>query len=140
MGKSIFEKIDFLEKKFASFSSAEEKYLWIMELGKNLPSYPDSFKIEEKRVAGCQSTLYLLSEKKEGKLFFYADSDALISKGLAALALSIYSGETPETILKTPPDFLSKLGIFAALSPNRSNGLVSLLKKIFSEALFFLKS
>jgi cysteine desulfuration protein SufE len=122
---TILEKIDQIKKKFSSLSSID-KYNLLMEMGQKLSPLNDAFKIEENRIKGCQSILYLHPELKDHKLFFYASSDALISKGLAALLIAIYSGETPETILSTPPTFLQEMGILQSLSPTRSNGLAHL--------------
>jgi cysteine desulfuration protein SufE len=120
---------------FNNFSSAEKKYEKIIEMGRALPPLSPTAKVPSNLVPGCQSLLYLETSFKEGLLYFNADSDALISKGLAALLIHVYSGEPPETLLKQPPLFLKEIGLDRALSPARSNGLASLYKKMQQEAL-----
>jgi cysteine desulfuration protein SufE len=137
MSDSFQKKCSDLKKIFAPLST-EERYQKLMEMGKKLLPFPDAFKTAENRVSGCQSILYLYSEYREGKLIFYAQSDALISAGLAALLINVYSNETPETILKNPPEFIKELGIDASLSLNRSNGLANILLKMKREALRIL--
>lgn len=133
--KLIEKKIFLLKEKFSSLT-AEERYLTLIEMGKNLPPYPQELKKSIYIVRGCQSTLYLHAQLTEsGALVFQADADALISKGLAALLISIYSNELPGTILETPPSFLSEAGILPSLSPSRSNGLAYLYKRIRDVAL-----
>ena len=128
---SNFErKIAALEKKFLETSSPEEKYRLLMDLGKKIPPLNPEYKTEGNLVSGCQSKLYLHAEKKEGKIFFTAETDALISAGLAAVLIHIYSEEIIETILTKPPLFLQNLGIHASLSPNRSNGIFYIYLKM----------
>lgn len=95
-----------------------------------LPPFDPSLKTEENRVEGCQSLMYLDTSFRDAKVFFTADSDALISKGLAAMLIFVYSGEPPEAILEHLPTFLAELGIQNALSPGRSNGFLSLYLKM----------
>lgn len=113
-------------------------YQKIICLGRTLLPISSQAKTEENRVTGCQSLLYLHSELKDGKIFFYADSDALISKGLAALLIDFYNGSTPEEVLKVPPDFIEELDLPSALSPSRVNGLASLYLKMKQQALAHL--
>lgn len=112
----------------------EALYLEIMRWGKMLPPFDPSLRTEENRVIGCQSLMYLSVEYKEGKLFFSADSDALISKGLAALLIFLYNGETPLHILTHPPTLIAELGLIASLTPGRANGFASLYYKMRSYA------
>lgn len=135
---SIDEKIDLLKKKITPISSSEQKYHLLIEMGKELSPFKNEYKTEENRVHGCQSKLYLYSYELKGKIFFEASADALISAGLAALLISIYSGETAETILQRAPDFLQTLGIQASLSLNRSNGLAYIHLKMKQDALKFI--
>lgn len=135
MYQSCLDKQEKIKKMFNNLSSSEEKYRKIMELGKQLPRLDDSSKTDEKIVKGCQSVMYLDTEFRDGKVFFKADSDALISLGLAAILIFIYSGETPETILKCPPTCLEEIGIQKSLSPNRANGLYQIHLKMKQEAL-----
>jgi cysteine desulfuration protein SufE len=134
MNESFQKKCDQIKKKFAPLS-IEERYRTLMDMGRNLPPYPDAYKTPDHIVRGCQSTLYLRATALDGKIFFEAHSDALISAGLAALLIAAYSGESAESILKNPPDFMTELGIQASLSPNRSNGLANIHLRMKQEAL-----
>ncbi len=138
MDQSYDQKTEAIKLKFSSLATAEERYHMLMEMGRRLPPLPQELKTPDRVVKGCQSTLYLHSFLKEGKLFFEASSEALISAGLAALLIAVYSGETPETILKCPPHFISELGIPASLSPSRSNGLAHIHLRMKQDALNFL--
>ncbi len=122
-------------KELYRLKSREELYQTIMEMGRELPPFEESWKTEENLVTGCQSILYLYSALNQDKLFFYAFSDALISKGLAALLISFYNGRTPEDVLKIPPTFIEELNIPQALSPSRAGGLASLHLKMKQQAL-----
>lgn len=124
-----------LKKEFASCKTSEEIYLKVIEWGKKLPTFDPAWKVEENRVEGCQSVMYLHTEVKEKKLYFAADSDALISKGLAMLLITLYNGATAEYILKNPPTILDEIGLTGALSPGRANGLSGLYLKMKQEAL-----
>lgn len=134
MSESFEKKCEEIKKKFAPLST-EKKYQELMEMGRSLPPFPHTLKTSDRLVSGCQSTLYLSTRFENGKCFFEADGDALISKGLAALLIFVYSGETPETILKCPPHFIGEIGIGASLSPNRSNGLAQIHLKMQQDAL-----
>ncbi len=124
-----------LIQRFDSLVTKETLYSEIMEGGKKLPSFDPAWKTEENRVSGCQSLMYLYSRYENQKVYFYAASDALISAGLAALLIEVYSGEPAETILLSPPTFLEEIGIPSALTPGRANGLASLYLKMKQEAL-----
>lgn len=136
---SFEEKVEHLKKTFSSLA-IEEKYHQIIKLGRKLSPLSPEYKTEDRIVQGCQSRLYLLSWEKEEKIYFTAESDALISSGLAAILIAIYSGETAEEILKNSPRFLHELGIFASLSPNRSNGLAQIYLRMKKEAVKYLPS
>ncbi|MBS4168637.1 Cysteine desulfuration protein SufE [Parachlamydia sp. AcF125] len=135
---SCLEKQNTLKEIFKACLTEEKKYQKIIELGRGLPRLLEALKIPENKVKGCQSTMYLHSYMEEGKVYFEAESDALISSGLAAILIQAYSGETPETILKCPPDYLEVLGISASLTPNRANGLYSIHLRMKQDALKFL--
>lgn len=106
-----------------------------MDLGKNLKLLDPSDKIPSNLVSGCQSIMYLKSSLQNGKMFFEADSNALISAGLAFLLIFVYSGESPETILLKPPQFLEEMGIYSSLSLNRANGLMNIFLKMKQDAV-----
>ncbi len=131
---SFEHKVQRLKGQFASLQNAQ-KYELLMEMGRRLPPYPEALKTPERVVSGCQSTLYLAAALKEEKIEFIACSEALISSGLAALLVAVYSGESPEVVLQCPPTFLEELGIFASLSAGRSNGLYHIHLRMKQEAL-----
>ncbi len=135
MSETLQKKILLTKDIFSPLPSAEERFSALIAMGRKLSPFPEERKTQKNLVAGCQSRLYLYSEIIEGKLFFYAASDALISAGLAALLLSLYNGETPETVLRSSLDFLEDFKIRASLSPNRSNGLSNIHLRMKQEAL-----
>lgn len=135
MFESCLAKQQQIKDLFASCLSEEKKYEKIIELGRNLSPFSEKDKIPENLVKGCQSIMYLKSTLENGLIYFSANSDALISSGLAAILLHVYSGETPETILKCPPYYLEELGISASLTPNRANGLYSIHLRMKQDAL-----
>lgn len=132
------DSFDEVKNLFKNLQTPEEKYQKIIELGRKLPQIDPSLKIPENIVKGCQSTVYLSSEMINGKIYFYASSDALISAGLAALLILAYSGQSPETILQNKPTFLEDLQIYTSLSPGRSNGLANMYLRMQQEALKYL--
>lgn len=127
----IEDKIKNLKHDFQVLPSWEEKYEKLIELGKNWPGLPEDLRIEDLKVKGCQSQVWIKAElTSDKKVIFRGDSDALIVRGLVAIALSVYSNETPQTILSTDPVFLKDMGFDSGLSPSRSNGLFSMIKQI----------
>ncbi len=140
MYQSCLDKQEKVKKIFSTCANEQEKYEKIIALGKENPHLEDQFKTQENRVHGCQSTMYLHSTFGGGKVYFEAQSDALISLGLASILISVYSGETPEAIIKCPPDYLEELGISTSLTPSRANGLYSVHLRMKQEALKFLLS
>lgn len=137
MFESCINKQNQIRSIFNSLPSEELKYEKIIELGRELLPLPLENKIPENLVHGCQSTMYLHAELIDGRIVFHAASDALISAGLAAILIGVYSGETAETILKCPPDYLEDLGISASLTPNRANGLYSIHLRMKQDAFKF---
>jgi cysteine desulfuration protein SufE len=135
---SCIEKQNYLEKNFLTCTTQDDKYLKIIELGKNLPLLNSEHKTESNKILGCQSEMFLYTRCVDQQMIFEADSEALISKGLAALLIYIYNFEAPEIILKCPPTVLQKLSIPQLLSPSRSNGLSSLFIRMKQEAANFL--
>jgi cysteine desulfuration protein SufE len=135
MYESCLEKQQRVKDLFSQCSTEELKYQKIIELGKQQAPFPAHEKVPANIVKGCQSTMYLSSRLEEGKVIFAADSDALISSGLAAILICVYSGETPESILKCPPTYLDELGIGASLTPSRANGLYSVHLRMKQDAL-----
>ncbi len=128
--KEIVEEFEFLP-------DWEEKYSEIIRLGRKMPEYPEEYRDEKYKVNGCQSQVWLHPEYKDGKIYFDADSDAMIVKGLIALLMRVYNKRTPDEILNSPPDFLTEIGIDNHLSPTRKNGLGAMLKQIQMYATAF---
>ncbi len=135
---TCFEKQTKVIDSFRDCPDEESKYKRIILLGKKLAPLSSEEMCEKNLVSGCQSKMYLHSEFIKGKIYFRAYSDALISAGLATLMLDVYSGESPETILKCPAQHLESLKIHTSLSPTRSNGLSSLYLRMKQDALRFL--
>lgn len=127
-----------LKKEFTLCASKEMRYQKIIDLGKELPPISPENQTPENCVKGCQSLVYLHSYMKDGKIWFEAASEALISAGLASLLIKIYTGQSPETVLKCPPLFIEELQIHASLTPGRSNGLSSIYLRMKQDALKFL--
>jgi cysteine desulfuration protein SufE len=138
MSYSCLTKQEEVKKLFTSCKTAEERYELIISLGRKTPAMNPIEKNLKNLVEGCQSKLYLHGSFKEGVLEFSIDSDALISKGLAAVLLMLYDKESPEIIIKHPPTVLAELGIFSSLSPTRVNGLKSLYLKMQKIALQYV--
>lgn len=136
--QSIETKWAVLKKRFTDCSSQEHIYHQIILLGKELPSLPEKFKQEKFLVQGCQSQVYLHSFLEGNKMVYEADSEGLIAKGLAALLTLVYSGEAPEIVLTTPLDYLDEIGLKNALTPSRTNGLLSIHLRMKQEALKYL--
>lgn len=115
---------------FSMYDEWLDKYEYLIELGKNLEPYPEENKTDDKLIKGCQSRVWLDSKIEDGKVFFKADSDAIITKGIISLLISVYSGRTPEEIAGDDFGFISEIGLKENLSPTRANGLVSMIGKI----------
>ena len=122
-------------EEFSFFEDWTDKYAHIIEYAKSLPSYPEAVRDEDHLVKGCTSRVWLHAEDQGGKIQFYADSDAIITKGLIALLLGLYTGRSPQAILDNPPRFIEEIGLSGQLSPNRANGLNSMVKQIKNYAL-----
>jgi cysteine desulfuration protein SufE len=133
--KSIEEREAEIIEAFSWLESWEEKYEYIIELGKNLPELEEKYKKEENIIKGCQSTVWLVSEFKDGKVFYQADSDAIIVKGLVSMLISVLSGHAPDQILNARLDFIKEIGMMTHLAQTRSNGLVAMVKQIKNYAL-----
>ena len=115
---------------FSMFDEWLDKYEYIIELGKKLDSFPENKKTDDRLIKGCQSRVWLDWEVKDGKLYFIADSDAIITKGIISLLISVYSGRSAEEIAGDDFSFLEKLGLKENLSPTRANGLESMVETI----------
>lgn len=135
---SLIERQKQLVDEFSQLSSWENRYKRLIAIGKELPELPEEKRLEDYKVKGCQSQVWLLAHLDENKkIQFVADSDAMIVRGLVALLLRVYSDATPDEILSTPPDFVKEMGFEANLSPSRANGLFSMIKQIMYYATAF---
>ena len=134
---SIEEKVEDYKKTLAMFPNPQEKYQYLIEQAKKNEGFPQELRIDEFKVNGCQSQVWLVPEEKKDKLFFKSDSDALIAKGLVTLIASIYSNEAPEDIANSKIDLMEEFELGVILSPARRNGAFSMLKTIkeFSQKL-----
>lgn len=124
-------------EEFAEFTEWMDKYQMLIDLGNELDGLDAEYKNEQNLIDGCQSRVWLQCDIKDGKLVFTADSDALITKGIIALLIRVVSGHTPKEILDTDLYFIERIGLHQHLSPTRSNGLLSMVKKIKAYALAF---
>lgn len=113
----------------------EGKYEHLIELGKSLPKIEESLKTEDRIIKGCQSKVWLHSEKKDGEIVYTADSDAIITKGMVALMIRVLSHQKPQDIVNANLDFINKIGLTEHLSPTRANGLVSMIKQMKLDAM-----
>ena len=126
-----------LISEFEMFDDWMDKYNYIIELGKELPMIDPQYKTEDFLISGCQSQVWLHPEMRDGKLFFSADSDAIITKGIVNLLIRVLSGHTPQEILDNDLSYLDVIGLKNHLSPTRSNGLASMIKQIKLYALAY---
>jgi cysteine desulfuration protein SufE len=120
--------------EFAFFSDWSERYQYLIDLGRKLPALPAELRVEDNRILGCQSMVWIVAEGDAQRLDFSAASDSTIVSGLVYLALRVYSGRSASEILDTPPDYIAAVGLSKHLSPTRSNGLAALLDFIRSQA------
>ena len=133
----VNERAEELVEDFNLFEDWSDKYEYIISLGKDLSEMKKEDKTEENLVKGCQSQVWLVAKEKDGNVFFEADSDAIISKGICALLVKVFNGQPASEIVKNNLDFIEKIGLKEHLSPNRSNGLVAMIKKMKAYALVF---
>lgn len=130
MDMTLAEKKQEVIEEFSMYDEWLDKYEYLIELGKALDTYPETDKTEERLIKGCQSRVWLDYTLKDGRLFFTADSDAIITKGIISLLISVYSGRTPEEIAQDDFSFIDEIGLKENLSPTRANGLVSMVATI----------
>ena len=115
----------------------DERYQYVIDLGKTLPIINSEYKIDANLIKGCQSKVWLHGEIKDDKIVFTADSDAILTKGIIAILIRTFSNQKPEAILEANTDFIDQIGLKEHLSPTRANGLVSMVKQIKMYALAF---
>ena len=132
--KNIKEIEQELVDDFAMFETWEEKYEYLIDLGKKLSPLNEAFKKEEYKIKGCQSSVWIHSFEKDGLIFFEGDSDAIIVKGLVSMMIMVFSGQKPNTIVESDLEFLNTIGLSSHLAQTRSNGLRSMIKQMKLEA------
>jgi cysteine desulfuration protein SufE len=135
--KTIQETEEEIIDSFSLFDTWEEKYEYIIDLGKKLEPLDDKYKIADNIIKGCQSTVWLVSEFENGRIFFKADSDAVIVKGLVSMLIEVLSGHTPDEILNAKLDFIREIGMMNHLAQTRSNGLLAMVKQMKNYALAY---
>ena len=126
-------------EEFSLFDDWMQKYEYIIELGKTIKPIDNKIKVDSNLIKGCQSKLWLHAELKNGKVIYTADSEAIITKGIAAVLLRVFSNQTPVDIINSDVDYIDKIGLKEHLSPTRANGLVSMVKQLKYYALAFSK-
>jgi len=135
--KSIREIENEIVEEFALFDSWDDKYEYIIDLGKKLSPLEDQYKIDINKVKGCQSTVWLVSEFRNGKVFYKAESDAVIVKGLISMLIRVLSGHSPDEIIDTKLDFIKEIGMTTHLAQTRSNGLLAMVRQMKNFALAY---
>jgi len=122
-------------EEFSMFDDWMGKYEHIIELGKSLPMIEEKYKTDDRLIKGCQSKVWLHSEIKNEKIFYTADSNAIITKGLVALVIRVLSEHSPDEIVNAKMEFINQIGLTQHLSPTRANGLVNMIKQMKLDAL-----
>ncbi len=136
--KSIAETEDEIVEDFSLFDTWDEKYEYIIDMGKKLKPLEEQYKKEENKIKGCQSTVWMISELKDGKVVYRAESDAVIVKGLVSMLIRVLSGHAPQEIIDAKLDFIDKIGMKQHLAQTRSNGLLSMVKQMKLDATVYL--
>ncbi|HVW99304.1 MAG TPA: SufE family protein [Candidatus Babeliaceae bacterium] len=136
--KTIEEIEQQIIEEFSLFDSWDDKYEYIIDLGKKLPVLEDQYKKDENKVRGCQSTVWLTADYKDGRVYYKADSDAVIVKGLISMLIRVLSGQTSGDIVNAKLDFIKEIGMMSHLAQTRSNGLLAMVKQMKNYALAFI--
>jgi len=126
-------------EEFELFDEWADKYQYIIELGQKLPDLDDKYKVDENKIKGCQSSVWLSCEEKDGKIFFNADSDSTFVKGEIALLIRVLSGQKSEDIIKAELKFIDEIGLRQHVAVTRANGLASMIKQMKLFAVAYLK-
>lgn len=126
-----------IAEEFSLFDSWDDKYEYIIDLGKKLPPLEDQYKIDENRVRGCQSIVWLAADYRDGKIFYKAESDAVIVKGLISMLIRVLSGQNPDDIIEAKLNFIQQIGMTTHLAQTRSNGLLAMVKQMKNFALAY---
>ena len=135
--QTIQETEDEIVDEFSLFDSWEDKYEYIIDLGKKLKTLEPEFKTEENKIKGCQSQVWLVANEDNGRIYFKADSDAVIVKGLVSMLIRVLSAHRPDEIINAKLDFINKIGMTTHLAQTRSNGLLSMVKQMKNYALAY---
>ena len=135
--QTINEIPDEIIEEFSGLDDWMDRYQLLIDMGGETEPLPDSDKVEQNLIDGCQSRVWLVCDEKEGRLYFRAESDALIVKGIVTLLIRVLSGHTPDEILDADLYFIEKIGLREHLSPTRSNGLLAMLKQMRAYAMAF---
>jgi cysteine desulfuration protein SufE len=135
--KSIEEIEQEIIEEFSLFDSWEDRYEYIIDLGKKLPVLEEQYKKDENKVRGCQSSVWLVADYKDGKIYYKADSDAVIVKGLISMLIRVLSGQEAEAIINARLDFIREIGMMNHLAQTRSNGLLAMVKQMKNYALAY---
>ena len=134
---SIAETEKEIVEEFSLFDSWDDKYEYIIDLGKKLPALDEQYKKDENKVRGCQSTVWLVADYNDGRVHYKAESDAVIVKGLISMLIRVLSGRTPDEIVNAKLDFIRDIGMMTHLAQTRSNGLLSMVKQMKNYALAY---
>ena len=134
---TISELQDQVISEFSLFDEWMDKYSYLIEMGRSIPVIDGVYKTDQYVITGCQSKVWLHADYRDGKIFFTADSDAVITKGIVNLLIRVLSGHSPDEILDADMNFIEKIGLREHLSPTRSNGLTSMIKQMKLYALAF---
>nr|WP_255673738.1 SufE family protein [Mangrovimonas futianensis] len=124
-------------EEFSMFDDWEERYQYMIDLGKSLPLIDEKFKTEDHLIKGCQSRVWVNAELKDDKVLFTADSDAIITKGIIAILIRVFSNQNPKDIIEADTEFIDEIGLKEHLSPTRANGLVSMIKQLKMYAIAY---
>ncbi|MBD0278813.1 MAG: SufE family protein, partial [Flavisolibacter sp.] len=135
--KTIEEIEKEIVEEFSLFDSWDDKYEYIIDLGKKLPRLEDEHKTDENKVRGCQSTVWLVADYKDGRVLYKAESNSTIVNGLIALLIRVLSGQTPDAIVNARLDFIKEIGMMSHLAQTRSNGLLAMVKQMKNYALAY---
>ena len=135
--ETISEAQEEILEEFSMFDNWIQRYEYMIELGKSLPMIDSQYKNEDYIIKGCQSKVWVHADLEDNKLVFTADSDAIITKGIIAILIRVFSHQHPDAILEANTDFIDKIGLKEHLSPTRANGLVSMIKQLKMYAIAF---
>ena len=135
--KNIQELGNEIVEDFSLFDDWDGKYEYIIDLGKKLPPLDEQYKTDDNKVKGCQSTVWLHAVQKDDQIFYYADSDAIIVKGLISMLIKVLSGQPADAIINADLNFINKIGMTAHLAQTRANGLLAMVKQMKHYALAF---